>query len=87
MSAFRFHSWSRRALENDIKPGNRYRRHLGGSLAAIATVLDLRPDLSGNAHVHFAIAVEGSSAGRSDDIGTRILALRSFADTYRERIL
>jgi len=85
MPTLRFHSWSRRALENDIKPGNRYRRHFA-SLVATATVLDLRPDLSGIAHVHFAIAIEGSAAGRSANLGTRILALRSFADTYRERI-
>jgi len=26
MSAFRFQPWSRRALENDLKPGDGYRR-------------------------------------------------------------
>jgi hypothetical protein len=86
MSALRFRPWSRRAPGSHIKPGNRYRRHLGGKLVATATVLHLRPDLSGIEHVYFTVAVEGSTAGRSDDVGTRILALRTFTDTYRERI-
>ena len=82
MSAFR--PWSRRTAESEVKPGNRYRRHLDGGLVATATVLGVRPDLSGIAHVRFAVAVEGTAAARSD--GTRILALQSFADMYRERI-
>lgn len=84
MSAFR--PWSRRAPENEIKPGNRYRRRLDSGLVATATVIGVRPDLAGIAHVRFAVAVEGLAAGRQDDGGTRILALRSFAETYRERI-
>jgi hypothetical protein len=76
---------ARRSLEDDIQPGSRYRRHLCGNLSAIATVLDMRADMQGIPHVHFAIAVNGSSGERSVS-DTRVLALRSFCDTYPERI-
>ena len=69
----------------DIKPGNRYRRQLGGRLSATATVLALRPDLLGIPHVHFAITVDRSATERSEG-GTRVLALQSFLDTYRESV-
>jgi hypothetical protein len=85
MSAFWFSRPARRTPEDDIKPGNRYRRQLGGRLAATATVLDLRPDLQGIPHVYFAIAVGGSGGGRAEG-DTRVLALQSFLDTYRERL-
>ncbi len=85
MSAFWFGRSSCRIQVNDIRPGNRYRRQLGSCLAATATVLDLRPDLVGIPHVQFAIAVDGSAARLSDG-DTRVLALQSFLDTYRERL-
>jgi len=85
MSAFWFSRSSHRTPEDDLKPGNRYRRQLSGRLAATATVLDLRPDLQGIPHVHFAIAVGGSCGGRVEG-DTRVLSLQSFLDTYRERL-
>ena len=85
MSAFWFGRQSRRVPVNDIKPGHRYRRRLGSSLAATATVLDLRSDLVGIPHVQFAITVDGSLARLSEG-DTRVLALQSFLDTYRERL-
>jgi hypothetical protein len=71
---------------NDITPGNRYRRQLGSGLAATATVLDLRSDLVGIPHVQFAITVDGSAVRLSEG-DTRVLALRSFLDAYRERVV
>jgi len=82
LSALR--SWLRRQPKAEIKPGNRYRRRLESGLTATATVLDVRPDLSGFAHVLFTVAVEGSGAEGADS--TRILALRSFTDTFREQV-
>ena len=67
----------------DVRPGNRYRRRLGNRLAATATVLGLRPDLVGIPHVEFAVTVDGSAARLSEG-DTRVLALQSFLDTYRE---
>jgi hypothetical protein len=85
MSAFLFGRSPRRIAANDIRPGNRYRRQLGSCLAATATVLDLRSDLVGIPHVQFSITVDGSAARLSEG-DTRVLALESFLDTYRERL-
>jgi hypothetical protein len=83
MSASWFGRLSHRKQGDDIKPGNRYRRRLGKRLAATATVLELRSDLVGIPHVEFAITVDGSAARLSQG-DTRVLAVRSFLDTYRE---
>ena len=85
MSASWFGRLSRRTPVNDIKPGSRYRRQLSSRLAATATVLELRSDLVGIPHVQFAVAVDGSMARLSDG-DTRVLAVQSFLDTYREPI-
>src|SRR5271157_1185133 len=85
MSASWFGRLSRHTPVNDIRPGNRYRRRLGNCLAATATVLDLRSDLVGIPHVQFAVTVDGSVARLSEG-DTRVLALRSFLDTYREPV-
>jgi|SRR5271157_2702151 len=85
MSASWFGRLSRRIEVNDVRPGYRYRRQLGSRLAATATVLDLRPDLVGIPHVQFAITVDGSVARLSEG-NTRVLALQSFLETYRERL-
>jgi hypothetical protein len=76
-------SWFGRQSKAEVKPGDRYRRRFESGLTATATVLDVRPDLSGVAHVHFTVAVEGSFEPVSS---TRILALRSFADTFRDQV-
>ena len=60
MSVFWLGRSSRRTQVADVRPGNRYRRHLGGHLAATATVLGLRSDLAGIPHVQFAVTVDGS---------------------------
>jgi hypothetical protein len=83
MSASWFSRLSGCTPVNDIRPGNRYRRQLGSCLVATATVLDLRSDLVGIPHVQFAVAVDGSLARLSEG-DTRVLALQSFLDTYRE---
>jgi hypothetical protein len=48
-------------------------------------VLELRSDLVGIPHVQFAVTVDGSVARLSQG-DTRVLALQSFLDTYRERL-
>ena len=85
MSASWFGRLSRRTPVNELKPGSRYRRQLSSRLAATATVLELRSDLVGIPHVQFAVAVDGSVARLSDG-DTRVLAVQSFLDTYREPI-
>ena len=71
---------------NELKPGNRYRRRLSsGGLAATATVLALRSDFAGIPHVHFSVTIDGSATCLSEG-ETRVLALASFLDAYRERL-
>jgi hypothetical protein len=82
MSPFWFGRSARRAARNNVRPGNRYRRPLGTHLGAIATVLELYPDLVGIPHVRFTVAVDRSSGARLED--TRVLALQSFLETYSE---
>jgi hypothetical protein len=84
MSPFSFSRSTRRAAQNDIRPGNRYRRPLGTHSGAIATVLELCPDLVGIPHVRFTLAVERYSGQRDED--RRMLALQSFLEMYCERV-
>jgi hypothetical protein len=86
MSPFWFGRSARRAAQNDVRPGNRYGRPLGAHFDAIATVLELCPDLVGIPHVRFAVAVDRSSGAQLDE-DTRVLALQSILDTYCERVL
>jgi hypothetical protein len=76
-------SWFRGQPKEDVKRGDRYRRRLEGGLTATATVVDVRPDLSGRAHVVFNVAIDGSFEPLNS---TRMLALQSFADTFREPV-
>ena len=85
MSPFWFGGSARRAAQDDLRPGNRYRRPLGAHFGAIATVLELRPDLVGIPHVRFTVTVDRSSGQLAED--TRMLALQSFLETYCERVM
>ena len=86
MSPFWFGRSARRAAQTNIRPGNRYRRPLGTHLGAVATVLELSPDMVGIPHVRFTVAVDRSS-GAQLEADTRVLALQSFLETYCERVL
>ena len=86
MSPFWFGRSARCTERNDVRPGNRYRRPLGTHFRAIATVLELYPDLVGIPHVRFTVAVDRSSGARLDE-DTRVLALQSFLETYSELVL
>jgi hypothetical protein len=85
MSPFWFGRSARRAAQDDVRPGNRYRRPLSTHFGAIATVLELCPDLVGIPHLRFTVAVDRSSGQLDED--TRMLALQSFLETYCERVL
>jgi hypothetical protein len=86
MSPLLFGRWARGAAQDDLRPGNRYCRPLGTHFGAIATVLELYPDLVGIPHVRFTVAVGGSSGARLDE-DTRVLAVQSFLETYSELVL
>ena len=75
----------RRGVSDELKPGDSYRRRQGNHIAETATVLAIRPDLVGIPHVLFKLAFECSDSNCFED-GSRILALNSFLNVYRERV-
>jgi len=85
MSVGWFGRSSHRNDAHELQPGNRYRRQLAGGLVATATVLGMRTDLAGIPHVHFCITIDGCGTRLSEG-ETRVLALGSFLDAYRERL-
>ncbi|HTS90604.1 MAG TPA: hypothetical protein VMG55_01270 [Stellaceae bacterium] len=76
---------SGRGAADELRPGDKYRRQQGAHVVEFATVQDLRQDLLGIPHVHFKLVFERAATARSE-ADSRILALSSFLDQYRERI-
>ena len=74
-----------RGAAEEIRPGDKYRRQQGAHVVEFATVQDLKQDLLGIPHVLFKLVFECSDTTRFEE-GSRILALSSFLDQYRERI-
>jgi hypothetical protein len=70
----------------EVRPGDSYRRPRADRVAETATVLALCADLVGIPHVRFNVAFDHVDAGRLEG-GMRILALRSFVEVYRERVV
>ncbi len=70
----------------ELKPGELYRRPRADRVAETATVLGLCSDLLGIPHVRFNLAYDRPDSGHFEG-GLRILALPSFIETYRERVL
>jgi hypothetical protein len=75
----------RRGAADEIKPGDRYRRPQTNHIVEMATVQGVRRDLLGIPHVKFKLVFQCSDTNRFED-GSRILALDSFLDLYRERV-
>lgn len=69
----------------EVKPGDSYRREHGHRVVETATVVALRSDPVGIPHVRFTLEFARPDAGRVEG-GSRILALRSFVNAYRERV-
>ncbi|MGE5201309.1 MAG: hypothetical protein ACM3O6_04525 [Acidobacteriota bacterium] len=76
---------TRRGAADEIKPGDRYRRPQANHIVEMATVQGVRRDLLGIPHVMFKLVFECSDTNRFEE-GSRILALSSFLELYRERI-
>ena len=74
-----------RGAEDEIRPGDKYRRQQGANVVELATVQDLRRDLLGIPHVLFRLVFERSDTTRFEE-SSRMLALSSFLAQYPERI-
>ena len=80
-----FSIWGKGDTQSTIEPGNRFCRRRRDHVTETATVLELRSDPFGIPHVHFALAFEQPSNGAIYE-GQRVLALRTFVDSYPERV-
>jgi hypothetical protein len=69
----------------DVKPGYIYRRLHAGNLTELVTVTELRNDALGIPHVRFTVTFE-RPAGVPEAPSTRVLALKTFVDAYRNRV-
>jgi hypothetical protein len=76
----------RRSDNREVQPGFSYKRRVGSTITETVTVLGLKKDSFGIPHVRFSVAYERPTADRvATDL--KVLALQSFVDTYRERVV
>ncbi len=68
-----------------IRAGCVYRRVRADNMVETASVLEITDDSFGIPHVRFRVSIGGADRFLFRD-GPRLLALRSFAEQYRERI-
>jgi hypothetical protein len=76
----------RRADKQEVLPGHSYKRRVGSTITEKVTVLDLKKDPAGIPHVRFRVSYERPAA---ELVATalKVLALQSFCETYRERVI
>jgi len=70
-----------------LRAGSTFQHLREDNLIEIAYVESIGTDLYGIPHVRFQISLTRDKDIRNFDKGTRTLALSSFADRYRERIM
>ncbi|NBP72545.1 MAG: hypothetical protein EBU57_05090 [Alphaproteobacteria bacterium] len=68
-----------------VRPGSTFRRVQRDGLVETAQVLSVGTDSYGIPHVRFQVSFRRPNRNQFDG-GARMLALKSFADHYRERV-
>lgn len=68
-----------------VRPGSTFQRTHSDSMVETAQVLSVGTDSYGIPHVRFQISFRRPNRNKFDG-GARMLALKSFADQYRERV-
>lgn len=68
-----------------VRPGSTFRRVHRDSMVETAQVLSVGTDSYGIPHVRFQVSFSRPNRNKFDG-GARMLALKSFADQYRERV-
>lgn len=68
-----------------VRPGSTFRRVHNDAMVETARVLSVATDSYGIPHVRFQVSFTRPDRNRFDG-GARMLALKSFADQYRERV-
>ena len=68
-----------------VRPGSQFRRLRRDGLFETARVLSVATDPHGIPHIRFQVTFDQPDRNEVDG-GVRMLALKSFADKYRERV-
>ena len=68
-----------------VRPGSTFQRTHRDSMVETAQVLSVGTDSYGIPHVRFQVSFRRPNRNKFDG-GARMLALKSFADQYRERV-
>lgn len=69
----------------DVQPGSTFQRIHADDLIETAKVLSVAEDTYGIPHVKFLVSFRRPNRSTFDE-GNRMLALKSFADRYKERV-
>lgn len=69
----------------DVRPGSTFRRIHSDRMVETAQVLSVGTDSYGIPHVRFQVSFRRPDRDKFDG-GARMLALKSFADLYKERV-
>lgn len=69
----------------DVQPGSTFQRIHADALIETAKVLSIAEDPYGIPHVKFLVSFRRPNRSTFDE-GNRMLALKSFADLYKERV-
>jgi hypothetical protein len=77
--------WAPRSAPQEVLPGQVYSRQRGDGFTEMATVMVVRGDALGIAHVSFSLTFEKPAFG-SIEGGERVLSLGSFTSTFRHRV-
>ena len=70
---------------DDVQPGSTYQRVHADNLIETAKVLSIAEDPYGIPHVKFLVSFRRPNRNTFDE-GNRMLALKTFADRYKERV-
>ncbi len=70
---------------DDVQPGSTYQRVHADDLIETAKVLSIAEDPYGIPHVKFLVSFRRPNRNTFDE-GNRMLALKTFADRYKERV-
>ncbi len=70
---------------DDVQPGSTFQRIHADDLIETAKVLSIAEDTYGIPHVKFLVSFRRPNRNTFDE-GNRMLALKSFADRYKERV-
>lgn len=73
-------------MSEDVRPGCTFRRIHPDNLVETAKVVAVGADAHGIPHVKFQVSFARPNRGATSEETSRMLALKTFADRYKERV-